>query len=68
MNSTAKGGILAERDAFDDELEAEEGYAMADTITMAQERRAEPRQKPKIMPKPGQGDASAYVALLQYAP
>jgi hypothetical protein len=24
-------------------------------------------QKPKIMPKPGQGDASAYVNLLQFA-
>ena len=66
MNSTAKGGILAERDAFDDELEAEEGYAMADTITWLKNG-ALTGKAPKIMPKPGQGDASAYVALLQYA-
>jgi len=67
MNSTAKGGILAERDAFDDELEAEEGYAMADTITWLKNGALSQGKNPKIMPKPGQGDASAYVALLQYA-
>lgn len=66
MNSTAKGGILAERDAFDDELEAEEGYALADTITWLKNG-ALSGQNPKIMPKPGQGDAAAYVQLLQYA-
>lgn len=66
MNSTAKGGILAERDAFDDELEAEESYALADMITWLKNG-ALSGQNPKIMPKPGQGDASAYVQLLQYA-
>src|SRR6202165_527369 len=66
MNGTAKGGILAERDAFDDELEAEEGYALADTITWLKNG-ALSGNKPKIMEKPGKGDASAYVALLQYA-
>lgn len=67
MNSTAKGGILAERDAFDDEIEAEEGYALADTITWLKNGALSAGNKPKIMPKPGTGDASAYVALLQYA-
>src|ERR1700694_686735 len=66
MNGTAKGGILAERDAFDDELEAEGGYALADTITWLKNG-ALSGNKPKIMEKPGKGDASAYVALLQYA-
>jgi len=66
MNSTAKGGILAERSAFDDEIEAEEGYAQPDIITWLKDG-ALSGQKPKIMPKPGTGDASAYVALLQYA-
>jgi hypothetical protein len=66
MNTTAKGGILAERDAFDDEIEAEEGYALADTITWLKNG-ALSGNKPKIMEKPGKGDAAAYVALLQYA-
>jgi len=66
MNSTAKGGILAERDAFDDEIEAEESYALADMITWLKSG-ALSGQNPKIMPKPGQGNAEAYVQLLQYA-
>lgn len=66
MNATAKGGILAERSAFDDEIEAEEGYAQPDIITWLKDG-ALSGQKPKIMAKPGAGDASAYVALLQYA-
>lgn len=66
MNASAKGGILAERDAFDDELEAEEGYALADTITWLKSG-ALSGQRPKIMEKPGKGDAAAYVQLLQYA-
>jgi hypothetical protein len=66
MNSTAKGGILAERDAFDDEIEAEESYALADMITWLKTG-ALSGQNPKIMPKPGTGDAAAYVQLLQYA-
>jgi hypothetical protein len=67
MNSTAKGGIIAETDAFDDQIDAEEGYAMADQITWVKPGALSQGAKPKIMPKPGQGDASAYVALLQYA-
>lgn len=66
MNSTAKGGILAETDAFDDQIDAEEGYAQADQITWLKSG-ALSGQRPKVMPKPGQGDASAYVQLLQYA-
>lgn len=66
MNATAKGGILAERSAFDDEIEAEEGYALPDMITWLKDGALSGRN-PKIMPKPGTGDPSAYVALLQYA-
>jgi hypothetical protein len=66
MNATAKGGILAEADAFDDQRQAEESYAMPESITwLAPGALGGP--KPKIMPKPGQGDASAYVNLLTYA-
>lgn len=66
MNATAKGGILAEGDAFDDQREAEETYAQPDAITWMAPG-ALSGKRPKIMPKPGQGDASAYVQLLQYA-
>lgn len=66
MNATAKGGILAEADAFDDQRQAEETYAQPEAITWVAPN-ALSGQKPKIVPKPGQGDASAYVNLLQYA-
>ena len=66
MNSTAKGGILAEADAFDDQRQAEETYAMPEGITWMAPG-ALSGNKPKVIPKPGQGDASAYVNLLTYA-
>jgi hypothetical protein len=66
MNATAKGGIMAEMSAFEDMEEAEETYAMPESITWMADG-ALSGQKPKIMPKPGQGDASAYVNLLQLA-
>lgn len=66
MNSTAKGGIIAEADAFDDQREAEDTYAFPQSITWAAPG-ALSGKKPKIMPKPGQGDPSGYVQLLQYA-
>jgi len=66
MNATAKGGILAETDAFDDQREAEETYAQPEAITWVAPN-ALSGGKPKIIPKPGQGDASAYVNLLTYA-
>src|SRR6516165_3088118 len=66
MNATAKGGILAEADAFDDQRQAEETYAMPEGITWMAPG-ALSGGKPKVMPKPGQADASAYVNLLTYA-
>ena len=66
MNATAKGGILAETDAFDDEREAEDTYAMPEAITWVA-KDALSGQRPKIIPKPGQGDAGAYVKLLEFA-
>jgi hypothetical protein len=66
LNSTAKGGILAEADAFDDQRQAEETYAMPEAITWLSTG-ALSGPKPKIMEKPGHGDASAYVNLLTYA-
>lgn len=66
MNTTAKGGIIAEVDAFDDQREAEETYAQPNAITWVTPGSIS-SAKPKIMPKPGMGDAAAYVNLLQFA-
>ena len=65
LNSTAKGGIIAELDAFDDQRQAEETYAAADAITWAAN---DAIQKGKIMQKPGVAMSTAhYVNLLQFA-
>lgn len=66
LNTTAKGGILAEEDAFPDQREAEDGYARPDTITWVASG-ALSGQKPKLMPKPGTPMADGYVNLLQFA-
>lgn len=64
LNTTAKGGILAEEDAFTDQREAEETYAQPDAITWV---RKEAIQKGKIIQKPGTGIAAPYINLLQFA-
>jgi hypothetical protein len=64
LNTTAKGGIIAEADAFDDQRQAEDSYAQPDAITWAAPQAI---QKGKIMQKPGVGIPTAYVNLLQFA-
>lgn len=64
LNTTAKGGIIAEEDAFADQRQAEESYAQPDAITWAA-RDAISRNK--ITQKPGVGVPTAYVNLLQFA-
>lgn len=66
LNTTAKGGILAETSAFDDEREAEDSYAQPDEITWLADG-ALSGDKPKIMPKPGEGKVDAYVGLMTFA-
>lgn len=66
LNTTAKGGILAEKNAFDDERQAEETYARPDAITWTAER-ALSGDKPKIMPKPGAAYPQGHMELLQFA-
>jgi hypothetical protein len=64
VNSSAKGGILAEEDAFADAREAQEGYARSDAITITTKGAI---QKGKIMPKPGTAVTSGVAALYQMA-
>jgi hypothetical protein len=63
-NTTAKGGIIAEKNAFDDEREAEDTYAQPHAITFAAENAV---KEGRIMPKPGQGDPSVYIKLLEFS-
>jgi hypothetical protein len=63
-NTTAKGGIIAEKNAFDDERQAESSYAQPNEITWAAEGGV---QHGRIMPKPGTGDPSVYLKLLEFA-
>lgn len=64
LNSTAKGGIIAELDAFEDMAEAEDKYAHPDTITWAT---AGAVSGNKIMEKPGAGKVDAYLGLMTFA-
>lgn len=64
INSTAKGGILAESDAFDDINEAKANYARPDAITIV---RRGAIAGGKITAKPGTGLAAPYFNLIQMA-
>jgi hypothetical protein len=64
LNTTAKGGILAESDAFQNQREAQDTYAQPDAITWTAK---DAIQKGKIIPKPGAGLPNGYVNLLEMA-
>lgn len=64
LNTTAKGGIIAELDAFEDMTEAEQGYARPDTITWATKGAI---ADGKIMAKPGAGLTDGYLGLMTFA-
>jgi len=63
-NATAKGGIIAEKNAFDDERQAEDSYAQPNAITWAAEGAI---KDGRIMAKPGGGDPSVYLKILEFA-
>ncbi len=64
LNTTAKGGILAEADAFKDQRAAQDTYAQPDAITWAAKGAI---SGGKIMQKPGVGIPNNYVNLLEFA-
>lgn len=64
LNSTAKGGIIAEKKAFADIREAQRTYAKSDAITFAEENAI---KEGRIMAKPGSGLAGPYVQLMEFA-
>lgn len=64
LNSTAKGGIIAEEDAFVDPRKAEEDYAKPDSIVMVTPGAI---SMSKIMQKPGVGITAGHANLMQFA-
>lgn len=64
INTTAKGGILAEKKAFPDIREAQRTYANPQAITVVADGAI---TNGKIMAKPGAGLAAPYLQLMQFA-
>lgn len=64
LNSTAKGGIIAEDDAFKDTRAAQDTYAQPDAITWVKKGAV---SGGKIMQKPGTGLPAGYINLLEFA-
>lgn len=64
LNTTAKGGIIAEAKAFKDMRQAQDTYAQPDAITWAADGAI---SQGKIMQKPGVGLPTGYVNLLEFA-
>lgn len=64
LNTTAKGGILAEKTAFENPRDAQNTYAQPDAITYVTPGAL---QKGMIMAKPGQGLPAGYINLLEFA-
>lgn len=64
LNSQAKGGIMAERGAFEDERQAEESWARTDAITYLT-KNALSGPSPKIQPKPQAAFPAGFFQLLQ---
>lgn len=64
LNATAKGGIIAEKNAFDDQRQAEQSYAKPEGITWAADGAI---AKQKIMPKPGAAFPTGHMQLMEFA-
>ena len=65
INSSAKGGIVAERGVFDNDADAEESWARQDRITWA--KAGTLGQNPRLQPKPVAQVPTALQYLLDYA-
>jgi len=64
LNSQAKGGIMAERGAFDDDRQAEESWAKSDAITYVKSG-ALSGQNPRVIPKPAAQFPAGFFTLFQ---
>ncbi len=66
MNTSAKGGILAERGFFENDADAESTWARQDAITWARQG-ALSGQSPKYVPKPQSQFPSSSFQLMEFA-
>ncbi|BAF86838.1 hypothetical protein AZC_0840 [Azorhizobium caulinodans ORS 571] len=67
MNTNAKGGLLAEEDAFEDQRDAEETWARPDAITWLRKGALSSVNGAKVQPKPQTGIPAGYYQLLEFA-
>jgi hypothetical protein len=67
MNTNAKGGILAELDAFEDQQQAENSYAKPEAITWMKKGALSGGQGSKIMPKPAATFPAGFFNLLEFS-
>lgn len=63
LNSQSKGGIMAERGAFEDDRQAEESWAKTDAITWA--KNGSLGQNPRVLPKPTAQFPTGFFTLFQ---
>src|SRR3990167_3224456 len=66
LNTTANGGILAEKSAFENQRDAEDTYAKPDAITWVNPGTLS-GASPKIIPKPGASFPAGYIQLMEFA-
>lgn len=67
LNSQAKGGVMAEKDAFENQRQAEESWAASERITWLKKGALSGPQGSKIQPKPVAIFPAGFDRLLQYA-
>jgi hypothetical protein len=67
MNSTAKGGVMMERDSVDDARQFEESFAKPDAVTWLPPGALSNPMGPKIQPKPVGQFPQGFYQMMQYA-
>lgn len=67
LNSNSKGGIMAERGAFEDDRKAGEDWAKGDAIVWLEDGALSNPNKPKIQPKPPVPFPDGQAQMLQFA-
>ena len=66
MNASAKGGIMAEADAFEDQRQAEATWARPEAITWLR-KGALSTDRPKIQPKPAATFPAGFYQIMEFA-
>jgi len=67
LNTNAKGGLIAERGAFEDDRQAMEDWAKADSIVWTEDGALSNPSGPKVMPKPGTPYPQGQEQMLNFA-